>query len=151
MGAGNVQQTARSWRGRHGGFTLIELMIVVAVVAILAAIAVPAYNDQVRKGRRGQAQVDLVELTQLAERFHTVNNTYVGFPATLDSSLLRSPHQGTMYYQLRFEDVTQNEYSLTATPQGTQTKDAVCMTMSINSIGVKTITGGTGPVTDCWR
>ncbi|MDW7601742.1 prepilin-type N-terminal cleavage/methylation domain-containing protein, partial [Stenotrophomonas maltophilia] len=54
------------------GFTLIELMIVVAVVAILAAIAYPSYSEHVRKSRRAQAKADLVEYAQLAERFHTV-------------------------------------------------------------------------------
>lgn len=58
------------------GFTLVELMIVVAVIAVITMIAVPAYNEQVRKSRRGLAKSDLLELTQCAERFHTTNGTY---------------------------------------------------------------------------
>ena len=54
------------------GFTLIELMIVVAVVAILATIAMPSYQEHVRKSRRAQAKADLVELAQQLERHHTV-------------------------------------------------------------------------------
>ncbi len=72
------------------GFTLIELMIVVAVVAILSAIAYPSYTEHVRKSRRAQAKVDLVEYGQLAERFHTVQNTYSGF--TLPTNV--SPREG---------------------------------------------------------
>ncbi|MET0718666.1 MAG: type IV pilin protein, partial [Pseudoxanthomonas sp.] len=61
------------------GFTLIELMIVVAVVAILAAVSYPSFQDQIRKSRRAQAKADLVEYAAAAERFHTSNNSYVGF------------------------------------------------------------------------
>ncbi|MFE8645938.1 type IV pilin protein [Sphingomonas sp. NCPPB 2930] len=61
------------------GFTLIELMIVVAVVAILASIAYPSYTESVRKGRRAQARAALVELMQQQERYMTQRNTYLAF------------------------------------------------------------------------
>ena len=61
------------------GFTLIELMIVVAVVGVLAAIAYPAYTDSVLKGRRAQARAALTELLQQQERYMTQNNCYLGF------------------------------------------------------------------------
>ncbi len=61
------------------GFTLIELMIVVAVVGVLAAIAYPAYTDSVLKGRRAQARAALAELLQQQERYMTQNNCYLGF------------------------------------------------------------------------
>ena len=57
------------------GFTLIELMIVIAVIAVLTALAYPAYQDQVRKSRRAQAKADLVEYAQGAERYFTANNS----------------------------------------------------------------------------
>jgi len=125
------------------GFTLIELMVVVAVVAILAAVAVPGYQDQVRKSRRAQAKADLVEYGQRAERFHTVNNTYQGFtlPAT------QSPREGgTARYTLGIQQAA-STFTITATPQGTQAKDK-CGTMSINQAGVKTPAEAT--VAGCW-
>ncbi len=76
------------------GFTLIELMITVAVVAILAAIALPSYQAYVRKANRAQAKADLVELAQMLERRHTVENTYAGM--TLPFS--QSPRDGTARY-----------------------------------------------------
>jgi len=64
---------------RMKGFTLIELMIVVAIVAILAAIAYPSYTSSVLKGKRAQARTALAELLQQQERYMTQRNCYLGF------------------------------------------------------------------------
>jgi len=138
-----LKMTGRFRRSqRVAGFTLIELMIVVAVVAILAAIAFPSYQEYVRKSRRAQAKADLVELTQQAERWHTVNNTY----ATFVPPFTNSPRQGTAWYQLQLVNPSQSSYSLTATPQGSQEKDS-CGLLSINQANVK---DSDGPTADCW-
>ena len=53
----------------NSGFTLVEVMIVVAIVGILASIAYPSYQESVRKGRRAQARTALSELVQQQERY----------------------------------------------------------------------------------
>lgn len=65
-----------SYRLRIRGFTLIEVMIVVAIVAILAAIAMPSYQEYLRKGKRAEARAALMELMQQQERYATQRNTY---------------------------------------------------------------------------
>lgn len=127
------------------GFTLIELMIVVAVIAILAAIAYPNYTEHVRKTRRGQAKADLVEYAQLAERYHTVNNTYVGFalPAAV------SPREGgTASYTLQLQPAaTQSTFTISATAANGQLKDK-CGNLAIDQAGRKS--NSKGSLAECW-
>lgn len=132
-----------SFRQHVRGFTLIELMIVVAVVAILATIAIPSYAEHVRKSRRAQAKADLVEVAQLMERYHTVQNTYVGFG--LPSN--QSPRDGTAQYTMSLGNVTATAFTLTATPGTNQSKDK-CGTMTLDQVGRKTPDHAT--VDGCW-
>lgn len=132
--------------GKARGFTLIELMIVVAVVAILAAIAYPSYVEHVRKSRRAQAKADLVELAQLAERHHTVNNSYIGF----DLPFEHSPREATAtaWYDISMEPAaTQSAFTLVATAKNDQTKDR-CGNLSLNQTGVKAASKGS--LAECW-
>ncbi len=127
---------------KQKGFTLIELMIVVAIIAILAAVAFPSYQDQVRKTRRSEAQADLMELASTVERYFTENNTYVGW--AVPASLNQSPRAGTARYVLTVGGVAATTYTLTATPQGGQAADT-CGTMTLDQ------TGATGAaVAGCW-
>jgi type IV pilus assembly protein PilE len=133
----------RGQRRGAAGFTLIELMVTVAVIAILAAVAYPSYQDQIRKSRRAQAKADMVEYSQMAERFHTVNNTYAGF--ALGST--QTPREGgTAWYTLGIQQ-TPTTFTITATPQGGQEKDK-CGTLTINQASVKTPAEAT--VSGCW-
>jgi type IV pilus assembly protein PilE len=146
----------RATRRIARGFTLIELMIVVAVVSILAAIAYPTYNDAVRKSRRGQAKTDLLELSQLAERYHTVNRTYVGFGNPSGDGTLQlngwgnSPRSGTAYYTVKMTQATATSFVLEAQPVSGkgQENDALCKTMIINQAGAKSATGPDNA--ECW-
>ena len=134
-------QKGSSRPGVAGGFTLIELMVVVAVVAILAAIAIPSYQESVRKSRRGQAKADLVEVATLAERYRTVNNQYTGFALAHDVS----PSTGTAYYNLAIDvSDTGSEFTATATPiAGTPQQVDRCGTLAITQAGARFHSTGT--------
>lgn len=127
------------------GFTLIELMIVVAVVAILTTIAYPSYQDAMRKSRRAQAKADLVEYAAMAERFRTVENKYTGF--TLQFT--QSPREAgaTARYTLS-ADMAAHTFLITATPTSGQDADR-CGTLTIDHTGKKTASGA-APLSECW-
>jgi len=69
-----------AWRARAGveGFTLIEVMIVVAIVAVLAAIALPNYADYIKRGKIIEATSALSDLRTRYEQFYLDNRTYAG-------------------------------------------------------------------------
>lgn len=79
-------RTSKPSHKRITGFTLVELMIVVAIVGILAAIAYPSYIDSVRKGNRAEGRTAVTSLLQQQERFFSQNNTYVAFDTAADAT-----------------------------------------------------------------
>lgn len=133
---------------RSCGFTLIELMVVVAIVAILAAVALPSYLSQVAKSRRAEAEAVLVESAQSLERFFTQQNTYVG--AALPYP--KAPREGSAkYYDIEFEagEPTASTYVIKAVPAGAMAGDE-CGTLSIDNTGAHAVSGSAA-VEFCWR
>ena len=130
------------WRPSDQGFTLIELMIVVAAVAILAAIALPSYEFAMVKARRGAAQGCLTEQAQYMERYYTTNMSYKDAPAPTCGSDI-TPH-----YAISFAGTPDaSGYTLQIVPQARQaTAETKCGTMTIDQTGKK---GGATP--DCWK
>ena len=132
------------------GFTLIELMIVVAVVGILSAIAYPSYTEYVRRGHRADARAGLLQVQQWLERAATATGTY---PTSLPSALTWTA-DNTKRYDIAFQaGNTTAAYVLTATPKGAQTGDK-CGTYTLSNTGVRGAagkkSGESGYDPDCW-
>lgn len=126
------------------GFTLIEVMIVVAIVAILAAIAFPSYSEYVRRGHRADAKGRLLEGAQWLERAATAGGVYPAeakFPPALKT-------MDSKRYVISVTIGTGGaSYTLKATPQGAQTADK-CGTLTLKHTGERGQSSGTA--TECW-
>jgi len=119
------------------GFTLVEVMIVVAILAIVLAIALPSYEASIRKSKRTDAQKDLMDFAGFAERIYTQDNSYaaVTLPANTD------------YYTYSFPvAVTATSWTIRAAPIGDQANDK-CGTMDLTNTGLRTYSG---TEVGCW-
>ena len=130
------------------GFTLIELMVVVAIIAILASIALPNYNRYIVNARRTAGAGCLTEMAQFMERYHTTNMGYTG--AALPQGGCVTETADHYSYGLAAGG-TATSFTLQATPQGAQaSKDAECAVLSIDHRGAKSVSGtASGDVTKC--
>ena len=120
------------------GFTLIELMIVVAVIGILATIAYPSYQDYIRKARRIDAQGVMLDI-QLQQEKYRVNHVSYGSLTDLGSFL-------SDYYTFAISGNTASAYTITATAKSgtSQASDTGCTSMTVNQASAKT-------PDSCWK
>ena len=139
-----VSINRRACSASNTGFTLIELMIVVAVVGILAAVALPAYNESVRKSKRAEGAAALAGYAQRFERCFTESFTYEGTncPDADDGS--NNPTENG-YYKIKVER-SATSYTLTALSTFT---DDRCGNLGLTHTGKKTETG-TEDEAYCW-
>ena len=119
------------------GFTLIELMIVVAIIGILAAIAIPSYQNYVKQARRAEAQAEMMRLALNEEKFRANNPSYA------DHTNTALGVTNTSYYTFTIVAAA-NTYTITATAAGSQTNDTGCTPLTLTEGGAK------GPA-GCWK
>jgi type IV pilus assembly protein PilE len=124
---------------RHGGFTLVELLVVIVIVAILAAIGYPAYQNYTRDARRAAARAVMLDAASRQEQFYLDNKTYANAVASLGLDSPLTTDGG--YYTITVAG-NATTYTITATPIAIQAT-AECGVLTLNVAGVKTPAG-------CW-
>ena len=126
---------------KAGGFTLIELMVVVAIVGILGAVAYPSYVEHVNRGRRAVAQG---VLSDFATRQHQFFVDTRGYAASLAALRVSVPADVSAHYDITVATTAGPPpgFTFTATPKGKQSSDK-CGALTIDAAGARTPSG-------CW-
>ena len=142
---------------RSRGFSLIELMVVVAIFAIISTIAVNSYRRYTLRATRTEGRLALLAIQVAQEKYFLQNNQYAQDIATVIAAppaglgigaINASGVTGNGNYTISFSAVTPTTYTLQAVATGNQTKDtAACLTFTINEQGQRTPADST----NCWR
>lgn len=145
----------------NSGFSLIELMIVVAIIGILAGIAYPAYTSSILKGKRAEARTALMELMQQQERFMTQTNSYCAFSNTSGTTAAVAGCDTVPFKTFSGDNAANAAYYLSADACPSSTiaecvrvsaspikSDPEAGTLQILSTGTKTCTGT--KISVCW-
>ena len=128
------------------GFTLIELMIVVAVLSIIVAVGYPSYMEHVKKSRRAEGMGQLLELADRMERSYSDRGTY---PTNISEVYVATTDNG--FYTLSIVSADNVSFTVSAAPTslGKQNTDK-CKTFTLTSLGQKSISGSV-PNSQCWK
>lgn len=129
---------------KNKGFTLIEIMIVVAIIGILAAIAYPSYDEYVKRANRTEGQAFLSDVATRQERYFSQNNKYINDVTKLGLSSVNSP---TQKYAVSIV-LAAGSYTLTAEQKF---NDSKCGNLTLTGLGVKGRSGTGKTIEDCWR
>lgn len=140
---------------RNHGFSLVELMVVVAIATILVTIAISGYSSSVRKSRRTDAKSALLDLAGREESYFALNNGYatlwsqIGYKPAADTTPTSTAIPvGNSYYNVTITVAGANNstFTITAVPVTVdQLKDTQCLTFSLTNTGVQTATNAS-----CW-
>lgn len=135
-------------RRKATGFTLIEVMIVVAIVGILTAIALPSYDEYIRRGHRADARAGLLQAQQWLERAATAVGTY---PTSLPDTLTWSGDNSKRYTIAFKAGNTNAAYTLIATRRNSQAKDR-CGDLTLTHNGIRNADNLASGVqaSECW-
>ncbi len=144
----------RLFTARARGFTLIEVLLVLAILGLLTAIAVPMYGDHMMKVRRGDGKRLLMDISSRMERFYFDNTTYTTNLQQLGFALTTNVPSEEGFYTAKVETATAGCpiatcYKVTADVKGAQVDDTYCGNLSLDSMGRKTVST-TNPADHCW-
>lgn len=158
-------------RAGSRGFTLVEVMIVVAVIGIIAMIAIPSYQDYIVRSKRAAARQVLLEASQFLERNYTSAGCYdyadspscvtrSGTAIVKPSTLLKAPAEGRASYSVAWTLTNSGQaFTLSAIPcanaggtcpAGSEASftDPACGTLTLTQTGLR---GASGSIAICWQ
>lgn len=154
---------------RISGFTLIEIMVVVAIIGILAAVALPSYTSYIARAHRADARTQLLQVAQFMQRFYAANDSFYkdrdenAVEDKIPASLKQSPADSTALYELKIPlgvapltNATTFTIRMEPVSGGKMTGDE-CGTFTLTSTGLRgIIVSGTastsGTLRDsCWK
>lgn len=142
------------------GFTLVELLIVMAIVAILGVIAVPSYRNYVVGARQNSAQQALLRMAGAMENCYSMNQTYEGCFGNGNSGVtdFLKPNDLESYYELSsMTNVTARDFKVAVQAKGGQFNDVAssCQVLAVDRLGRKLIASNGGQLSvdannTCW-
>jgi type IV pilus assembly protein PilE len=145
------------------GFTLVEIMVVLAIVMTLAAIAMPSYTENINRSKRAEAKAQLLEAAQFMQRFYSQNDSYAqtraGVAVAVPDALARVPRTaaaGSQNYTISFATPgpTTATFTLQAAPRvgGSMAGDK-CGTFTLTQAGQRGVAGNARGATadSCWK
>lgn len=121
---------------RFAGFTLVELLVVISIISILAGIAYPSYQSYILDSRRGEAKAELIKAQLKQTALHILSPLYTKDKIALGLT-------DSVHYNFSVISAGKTTYLMQAIAIGGQTRDAECLTLTINQNNDQT------PI-NCW-
>ncbi len=125
----------------HRGFSLVELMIVVAILSIVTAWGYGSYRDTVIKSRRSEGLGELLMIAGKLERYYADQGTYAGAQLGNTANTVHASSSKNGYYNFSITTASAIQFTITATPQDGQADDKNCGTFTLDSLGTRTASG----------